>query len=283
MPKYEICDSRNGKGHGPKRSFERIVSLAPALTEILYALGEADRVVGVTDSCDHPAAVHQKPNVACWFEPDLLKLFTLEPDLVLGLETAHRALEPELERRGIQVILVNPASIEAALGVMMMLGELLDAARGAQICVQNLQARLAELDRQVGQIPLAERLTVCRVLDLYEDQLMVAGPLSFQYDVISRAGGLNVTGQLRKAYPKVSLARFRQWDPHTVFFCGNDRQFIPRLLANPNWHSLQAVQAGRVFQFDCALTCRTGPRIVDMAELLFKTLYADRGALSPSS
>jgi iron complex transport system substrate-binding protein len=102
---------------------------------------------------------------------------------------------------------------------------------------------------------------------------MVAGPLSFQYDVISRAGGLNVSGEYQDAYPKVSWAQFQRWDPAMVFFCGYDPQFIPRLKADSKWQSLTAIKSDRLYQFDCALTCRTGPRIVDMAELLFSTLY----------
>ena len=119
-------------------------------------------------------------------------------------------------------------------------------------------------------------MTTARVLDLRNDRLIVAGPLSFQYDVIARGGGLNVSGHLHEAYPKVSFARFCQWDPEMVFFCGSDRAFIPRLANDPNWRLLQAVQTGRLYQFDCGLTCRTGPRIVDMTELLFETLYETR-------
>ena len=129
------------------------------------------------------------------------------------------------------------------------------------------------MDRKVAKIPDKKRLTVCRVLDLEGNKLIVAGPLSFQYDVISRAGGLNVTGGYPDAYPKVHWTQFRHWDPEVVFFCGYDRQFIPRLEAHSKWQSLKAVKSRRLYQFDCALTCRTGPRIVDMAELLFKTLY----------
>jgi iron complex transport system substrate-binding protein len=242
----------------------------------VYALEAADRLVGVTDSCDYPDAVREIPNVALWFEPDLDKLFSLEPNLVLGLESAHQRLRPQLESNGIQVILVNPIGIDAALDVILMFGELLNATKAAQICVHNLRGRLDVLDRKVAKIHSEKRLTVCRVLDLEANKLIVAGPLSFQYDVISRAGGLNVTGQIQQAYPKVSMTQFRQWDPEMVFFCGYDRQFIPRLKADSNWQSLNAVRTGRLYQYDCALTCRTGPRIVDMAELLFNTLYEKR-------
>ena len=256
--------------------FNRIVSLAPAITEILFALDSADRLVGVTDSCDYPDTVRAIPNVSLWFEPDLNKLFALKPDLVLGLDTAHQQLQAELERKGIQLVLVNPTSVDAALGVILRFGELLDAFEAAQICVQNLRARLTTLDREVAKIPFDKRFTVCRVLDLEGNNLIVAGPLSFQYDVILRAGGLNVTGQCQDAYPKVSWDQFQHWDPEMVFFCGYDRHFIPRLKADPKWRSLKAGKTGRLYQYDCGLTCRTGPRIVDMAELLFSTLYENR-------
>jgi iron complex transport system substrate-binding protein len=257
-------------------TFKRIVSLAPAITEILFALESADRLVGVTDSCDYPAAVQVIPNVSAWFEPDHDKLSALEPDLVLGLESAHRRLKPEMESKGIQVILVNPTSVDAALEVMLRFGELLDASEAAQICVQNLRARLNALELKVAKVPYEKRLTVCRVLDLEGNKLMLAGPLSFQYDVILRAGGLNVTGQFEDAYPKISWTRFQSWDPEVIFFCGYDRQFIPRLKADSKWQSLKAIKTGRLYQYDCALTCRSGPRIVDMAELLFDTLYEKR-------
>ena len=253
--------------------YKRIVSLAPAITEILFALGQSDRLVGVTDSCDYPDAVRDIPNVSLWFEPDLEKLSALKPDLVLGLETAHQRLKSELKSTGVQVILVNPTNVDAALEVISGLGELLDATAAARICTHNLRLRLNQLGRKVEKIPLEKRFTVCRVLDLEGNKLMVAGPLSFQYDVISRAGGLNVSGEYQDAYPKVSWAQFQRWDPAMVFFCGYDPQFIPRLKADSKWQSLTAIKSDRLYQFDCALTCRTGPRIVDMAELLFSTLY----------
>jgi iron complex transport system substrate-binding protein len=230
-------------------------------------------LVGVTDSCDYPDAVRDIPNVSLWFEPDLDKLLALKPDLVLGLATAHQRLKSELKNTGVQVTLVNPTSVDAALEVISELGELLDATAATRICIQNLCARLNLLDRKVAEVPAEKRFTVCRVLDMEGNKLMVAGPLSFQYDVISRAGGLNVTGEYQDAYPKVSWALFQRWDPAVVFFCGYDSQFIPRLKADSKWQSLTAVNSGRLYQFDCALTCRTGPRIVDMTELLFSTLY----------
>jgi iron complex transport system substrate-binding protein len=253
-----------------------MVSLTAAITETLFALQLEDRVVGVTDTCDYPKAVFEKPNVGCWFEPDLAKLIALEPDLVVGLETAHLGLKDRLEKRGIRVILINPSSVKETLDVFTKFGKWFEVAKEAEALVKRLQDRLAKLDNRVRRIPYRERLTVCRVLDLEGDQLIVAGPLSFQYDVISQGGGRNVTGALPDAYPKITFSQLQKWNPAMIFFCGYDRHFIRRLLNDFKWRSLQAIQSHRVYQFDCALTCRTGPRIVDMAELLYKTLYAEK-------
>ncbi len=256
-----------------KITFHRIVSLAAFLTETLYAIGAGDRVAGVTDSCDFPDEVKEKPNVSSWFEPDLEKLIALAPDLVVGMETAHGAIRSTLESEGIQVILVNPATVEEALDVILAMGETLRETERTRVCIRHLRGRLARLDAKIKPIPFKERPTVSRVLDIEDDRIIVAGPLSFQYDVITRAGGRNISGHINEAYPKVSVERFCRWNPDVVFFCGYDRNFIPRFCANKKWRSLKAVRSGHVYQFDCALTCRAGPRMVDMAELLYRTIY----------
>jgi iron complex transport system substrate-binding protein len=257
---------------------KRIVSLTPALTEILFAIGLGHRVVGVTDSCDYPAEVKGKPHVSCWFDPDLEKLVHLKPDLVMGLETAHNLLKPKLESEGVRVIFVNPVTVNEAVTDMVRIGELLGAHEKTETLVGTLHNRLSKLDARVRAIPKEKRITASRILELEDDRFCVAGPLSFQYDVILRAGGQNVTGSIKEAYPRVTLTQFRQWDPEMVFSCGFDLNSIPGLADNLAWRSLKAVQSRKVFVFDCGLTCRTGPRIVDMVEILFNTLYGDGGS-----
>ena len=254
---------------------QRIVSLTPSLTEILFALELSHHMAGVTDSCDYPAEVKDWPHVACWFDPDLEKLLALKPDLVLGLHTAHSVLKPKLESEGIRVILVNPITVDDALTDMVRLGKLLGAREKSETLVANLRARLCAQDARVSAMPQESKITVSRILDMEDDRFYVAGPLSFQYDIISRAGGQNVTGSIQEAYPKITLTQLREWDPQMLFSCGFDLNSIATVVNKPEWQSLKAVQSDRVFVFDCDLTCRTGPRIVDMVEILFHTLYGD--------
>ena len=252
---------------------KRIVSLTPSLTEILFALDLGHRIVGVTDSCDYPAEVKNWPHVACWFDPDLEKLIALKPDLVLGLQSAHNPIKLKLESERIRVMLVSPITVNEAITDIARIGEMLGVHRPSEILVDHLRSRLSELDNRVSAINLESKLTVIRILDLEDGRFHVAGPLSFQYDIISRAGGQNVTSSIQEAYPKITLTQLRQWNPQVVFSCGFDLNSLPGIANKPEWRSLKAVHSGNVFRFDCNLTCRTGPRIVDMVELLFDTLY----------
>jgi iron complex transport system substrate-binding protein len=251
---------------------QRIISLTPSLTEILFALESGHRVVGVTDSCDYPAAVKDLPNVGCWFDPDIEKL-TLKPDWVFGLQTAHRQVESELVSHGIRFILLNSLTVEGAIADISRIGEMLGAHEVSEHLVSDLSARLSAIDAGVSKIASESRQSACRILDMDDGRFHVAGPLSFQYDIITRAGGQNVTCSIKEAYPKITLAELREWDPQVIFNCGFDLNAIAGIADKPEWQSLQSVQSGKVFKFDCALTCRTGPRIVDMVELLFRTLY----------
>ena len=252
---------------------QRIISLTASLTEIVFALKLGHHVVGVTDSCDYPPEVRDLPNVACWFDPDMEKLLALKPDLVLGLETAHQHVKPDLESQGIRFILVNPLTVEGAIADITRIGKILAAHEESERLVSDLADRLSAIDATVSKITAKNRITACRILDMDEGRFHVAGPLSFQYDIITRAGGQNVTCSENEAYPKITLTRLREWDPQVIFNCGFDLSTLAGVADKPEWQSLQAVRSGNVVRFDCALTCRTGPRIVDMVELLFKTLY----------
>ena len=252
---------------------ERIVSLTPSITETIFALGAGHRVVGITDACDFPPGVHTIPHVCSWFDPDMDRILNLRPDMVLGLATAHQLLAPVFETHGIRLKLFNPATVEEALVDMVSMGALLDIPKEAQALVQALRKRMAQLDAQVGKLAPDTKLTVARVLDFNNQNLIVAGPRSFQYDVIRHGGGINVSTDTEGAYPTIPFLQLKSWDPQMIFLCGTGTNIPPRLQNDVRWGNLTAVKTGRIYQFDCGLTCRTGPRIVDMAELLFQTLY----------
>jgi len=251
----------------------RLISLAASITEILFALNIGDRVVGVTDTCDYPAEALNLPNIGCWFEPNLEVLKNLKPDLVVGLETAHQGLGGPLKEAGIGLKLINPTSVDQAIDKITELGRLLGAT-DAGVVVNELKDRLESLDEAVAKISLDNRLTACRILEFDGECVYVAGPLSFQYDIITRAGGINVTADLDGAYPRITLEQLGELDPGLIFYCGYNMEYLGKMMQNPVWRSMRAVEAGRIHRFPCELTCRFGPRIVHMTELLHQTLYS---------
>ncbi|MGB3210032.1 MAG: helical backbone metal receptor [Desulforhopalus sp.] len=254
-------------------SYKRVVCLTPSITETVFSLGAGDLVVGVTDACDFPHEVNSKTHVCSWFDPDMERLNELNPDLVLGLKSAHGRFSSVFVNYKIHCELFNPITIGDVLADILTLGDLLGVEDTAQFLVNSLLRRLEKLDKAVELISPNRRLTVSRILDIGEDELIAAGPQSFQYDVIARAGGINVTSSFDAAYPKVTFQQFKKWDPEMIFICGSDKSYLSRLNADKQWQSLRAVENNRLYQFDCGLTCRTSPRIIDMAELLFQTLY----------
>jgi len=251
----------------------RLISLAASITEILFALNMGGRVVGVTDTCDYPTEVLNLPNIGCWFEPNLEILKKLKPDLVIGLETAHRELDAPLKEAGIGLKLINPTSVDQAMDKITELGCLLGAT-DAGVVVNELKDRLEALDEAVAKISLGNRLTACRILEFDGECVYVAGPLSLQYDIITRADGINVTKDLDEAYPRIPLEQLGELDPGLIFYCGYNMEYLGKMMQNPFWCSMRAVEAGRIHRFPCELTCRFGPRIVDMTELLHQTMYS---------
>lgn len=261
------------KNQNKNKNSNRLISLGASITETLFALGLGDRVVGVTDTCDHPSVVRDLPNIGCWFEPNLETLNNLKPDLVIGLETAHHDLEAPLKEIGVGLKLINPTTVDQAIGTIAELGRLLGAVNPG-IIVDGLNARLESLDESVARLSRGDKLTVCRILEFNAGKVYVAGPLSFQYDIITRAGGINITASLDEAYPRIPLEKLGELDPDLIFFCGYNREYLEKMMENPVWHSMRAVKTGRIHRFPCELTCRFGPRIVDMTELLHQTLYS---------
>lgn len=127
----------------------RLISLAASITKTLFILNLGERVVNVTDTCDHPSEALDLPNIGCWFEPNLETLNDLKPDLVIGLKTAHQNLETLLKKADIGLKLANPTTVDQAIGNIAELGSLLGATN-AWIIVNGLKTRLNALNASVA-------------------------------------------------------------------------------------------------------------------------------------
>ncbi len=246
----------------------RIISLAPTHTEILYFLGVEDRVIGVTENCDYPEEVLKKGTFGSWVYPDIPKILDSKPDLVCTFSNHQLDFAQMLRDNGIEVFHADPPDVKTAIEDIKKLGKLLQV-DDVVSRVESLLIRLRRIEEKLYQTKTKPR--VFRIMNW--EPLVTVGEGAFQNDVIRRAGGKNIFGDVNRPYHNVELEEVIERDPEAIFFC--EQELKKKILADPLWASISAVREVNIFCFPCGLTCRSGPRIVDMVEELAKVLHPE--------
>lgn len=258
---------------------ERIVSLAPSNTEILFALGLGERVVGVTDYCDYPPEAKAKEKVGGFKDPSVEKVVALRPDLVLATGGIQREVVAQLEKVGVPVFVLDPHTMDEVPAGIRTVARLAGAAAEGERVAAGLEARVKAVRDRTAGIPEAARPPV--FYEVWPDPLMTAGPGSFAHDMIALAGGRNVAAGTAQPYPKFSMEELVAADPAVII---TPFEETAKALADgrrPGWRGLRAVRDGRVAVVNQDLTSRPGPRLVDgleaMARAIHPELFAGEG------
>ncbi|MBM4444944.1 MAG: ABC transporter substrate-binding protein [Chloroflexi bacterium] len=255
-------------------SAESIVSLGPSITEILFALGLAERVVGVTDYCDYPAEAQTIAKVGAPFPGFSAEtILDLEPDLVLSLAgTVVR----QLENAGVKVVVLNPTDIHDIYRDIELVGQLTGTEKEAAALVDSMKERVAAVVARTGAA--AAKPTVFYEVDASwnENKPWTAGYGTFQDSLINLAGGTSIAAG-RSGWYEMSAEEILEADPEIIIL--EDYQFgvTPEAVAARSaWGELAAVTSGRVYAVeDPNLTCRPGPRIVDGLEMLARMIHPE--------
>ncbi|MEE8409823.1 MAG: cobalamin-binding protein [Myxococcota bacterium] len=256
-------------GSRPTR-VERIVSLAPSATELLFAIGAGDRVVGVTRFDDRPPAVRQLPKVGGFIDPDPEAVLALEPDLVVAIPTsAGRARIDTLARLGMSVLVLPGASIDDLWITLETLGEVTGT-------VARATALSAELQQRLDGIGTRHRnLQPIRVLVVVGRRpLIAAGNGTFFDGLLGLVGAVNVV-QRGGTYPQLDLEAVVALDPEVI---------VDVTIGTPEsgevfWaraRQVRAVERGRVVQLTDDSLLRPGPRLADGLAMLARALRPDR-------
>lgn len=261
---------------------QRIVSMSPALTETLFALGVGDRVVGVTRFCLYPEKALDLPKVGGYLDPNWEAIVALEPDLVVLMES-HAEAERRLARLGIQTVRVNQQKVADILTSFQQL------ARACGVLSRGTTLR-SEVEQSLERI----RITVAgrpepRVIISVGREagsghlatVWAAGPGTFLDDALRLAGGVNaVPGGVAGAYPEISMEGLLQLDPDDIL------DVIPELEADGmgaevalgDWRglgSLRAVREGRVHVLGRHSLSIPGPRVAEVVEAFARVLHPE--------
>lgn len=251
---------------------QRIISLVPSATEIIFALGGDDRLVGVTDFCDYPAAARRKRSVGGMIAPNLEVVATLTPDLVIGTREGNRhETFAQIRRLGIPVYLVHAGSVAGMLDVVARLGQL----TGRTDAVGPLVTRLEQRVRAVSAAVKAfRRLRVLYVL--WPDPLIVPARASLITELIERAGGDSITAGEPGDYPRFSIEAAVARAPEVIVLA--DHGSGTGTQQRDKWErlkSLPAVRTGRLHSVDGSVLHRYGPRIVEGLEQLARAIHPE--------
>lgn len=194
----------------------RLVSIAPSITETLYAMGLGNRLVGDTDYCDYPPPARAIPHVGAMLNPSLEKIVALHPDLVLGTDEANRRVTADqLAQLGIPLYGVTAHTIDGMLESLLDLGRVLDWDQPTEKLVAQLRSRVAAVDKGVqGRV----RPKVLFVVSYRP--FITAGSHTFISDVIRQAGGDSISDDLKSEWPHMSLEDVLQRNPDIILFPG---------------------------------------------------------------
>ena len=252
---------------------QRIVSLAPSVTEILFALGLGDRVVGVTSFCDYPPEAAQKERVGDTQRPSLEKIVALKADLVIASTASQlEQFVKNLDQIGIPIYVSNPHDLEGVLESINKIGEVTGAGGTARDLVNKLRDRVQTVESRLAG---RERTRVFIILS--NEPLITTGGNTFFNDLINRAGGLSISAEEKVDYPLYSLETAVAEKPEVIFFQSGEAQLPDRLKQTP------ASRAGRVFHINDDILLRPGPRIIDGLEQMAAAIHPEAFQQNQSS
>lgn len=265
-----VVDFQGRSTSVPKRP-ERIVSIGPSNTEFLFALGAGDRVVGVDDFSDQPAAAKAKEKVG-GVKVNVEKVVSLRPDLVVSVKFSDGTIE-RLGTAGAPVIVIDPQSLADVYRTAVVLGTAIGA--DGQKLASDVGARVDAVRAKTAAA--TSRPRVYHEVDASDpSKLFTVGPGSFIAEIIDIAGGTNVAARSGTAYPQLSPEEIVRLDPEVIVLADADYGMsAEQVAARQGWSGIAAVKAKRIVPITDSLVSRPGPRVADAIEAYAKILHPE--------
>jgi iron complex transport system substrate-binding protein len=256
--------------NGPPR---RIVSVAPNVTEILFALGLGDRLVGVSAYCQYPPEALKIEKIGGYINPSLEKIVSLRPDLVVGIaEGDLRTFVDKLAGLKIPVYIANPRDALEVLTSIRKIGEVTFAQEPARRIVHSMEEKIRRIRDKVQGRPQPR---VLHILDF--NPLISAGKGTFVDDLIHLGGGRNVAETATGKYPRFSMEEVLVQDPEVILLASMKSQdpLVKQRGWWDRWKTITAVKQGRIYVLDSDLIHRPSPRMVEGLEQVARAIHPE--------
>ncbi|NIQ02358.1 MAG: ABC transporter substrate-binding protein [Nitrospinaceae bacterium] len=268
----------------------RIVSLSPGITEILFAIGAGDRVVGVTDFCNYPEEATKLPRVGGILNPSFEKLLALQPDLIIHQE-ANGKIKNFVDRVDIQDLSVSLFNFRDIFQAVREIGDAVQEPEAASHLVDGLQAQLHRYQESLKGIRKKSVLLLLGITNAPTRDLYGVGPGTFLGQLLSLAGGKNILEDPDALYPKLSKEFILHRSPEVIIEIGTRTILSEEAQARrkEKWDrfpTLEAVQTGNIHFIGADYLLIPGPRLVKILDRFVQVLhpepYAQAHAPSPS-
>jgi iron complex transport system substrate-binding protein len=262
----------------------RIVSTAPAATEILFALGLGDKVVGVTQYCNYPVEAQKKPRIGTFLQPNLEIILSLRPDLVVIQKNPIR-LSEKLQGMGLKTIEVDHPAVADIYDSIRRIGAATGVPERAAALDARMRADLETIRRKTANRPARRVMFIVGRNPNSIEGLVAVGRNSYLNELMALAGGRNIFANAGAAYPKVGIEEILARDPEVIIDMGDMAQTVGVTEAHKRsvvalWSKypmISAVRQRHVFAVASDIFVVPGPRIVDAAREFARMLHPEAG------
>jgi iron complex transport system substrate-binding protein len=254
---------------------QRIISLSPSNTEMVYALGLQDKLVGVTSYDNYPPDAKNKTIVSDFSTIDMEKIVNAKPDLVLADSIQQKDTIPALEKMGITVYTMSPNTMDEIYHDLKTLGQITGKTKEADALAAGLTARVQAVADKTTKLTVNNKPRVLFVT--WYDPIWTAGHHTMIQSLIEKAGGTNIAADLN-GYATITLESVIQRNPQVIIVTnsmGDQHTTLDYIKSNDQFKATDAVKNGKVYEIDADVFGRTTPRIVDGLETLAKLLHPE--------
>jgi iron complex transport system substrate-binding protein len=252
---------------------QRIVALAPSVTEIIFALQQEERLKGVTRYSDYPVEALELPRVGSYIRLDLEKIVALNPDLCIAIKDGNpKELVDRLQSMKIPVYVVDPRNLETVIQTIIEIGSLLNTDERADILAKNMQNRLQRIRELVAGTAHRPRVFI----QIGISPIISAGSNTFIHDLVLLTGGINVAA-VSSAYPRFSREQVLALSPEVIIITSMARKTVFEKVKDDwsRWSDLPAARDQRIFVVDSDIFDRPSPRLLEALELLVTLIHPE--------
>jgi len=266
-----------GTPYSPSSPPQRIVSLAPNITEILFALDLGEKTVGVTSYCDYPGEALTKEKIGGMVNPNLEKIKSLSPDLVIGFRgNPLRVLERLKKLKTPVFVLEMGSDFESVFSIIETVGKITKTETKAEVLINSMKQKYSKLRLALQSVIHKSRV----FLSLHGLGLWTCGKESFLHDLLIKAKGVNIAGHVSRRYINYNREQLIHDNPEIIIILAKSKKEFAKarewIRTGSYLESISAVQENRIYFLDENIATRPGPRLIDALAQLAYLLHPEQ-------